>query len=390
MIALLLALAAVVPLCWAAYLALLSACSARVEPPAAATGTPRFDVIVPAHDEEAGIARTVRSLLALDWPRAAFRVLVVADNCTDRTAEAARAAGATVIERVQPELRGKGHALALAFERSRAEGIADAVVVIDADSLADPGLLRAFAARLERGEEAIQADYGVQNPGASWRTRLMRIALALFHGLRSRARERLGVSCGLRGNGMCLSHALLARVPYDAFSVVEDVEFGLRLGEAFVRVAAADEVQVLGEMVSREQSSRSQRRRWEQGRRALAREKGLPLLWRGLALRSGLLVDLALDLLVPPLATVAAVVLAGLGASALAAVFGVPRWPLGPWSLAAALVMAYVVRGWRISGTGLAGLRDLLWAPVYVAWKLTLSLRPGGRTAAWVRTAREP
>jgi GT2 family glycosyltransferase len=390
MIALLLALAAVVPLCWAAYLALLATCSARIDAPPEAPGIPRFDVIVPAHDEEAGIARTVQSLLALDWPRDAFRVLLVADNCTDRTAEVARAAGARVIERIQPDLRGKGHALALAFERSRAEGRADAVVVIDADTLADRGLLRAFAARLARGEEAIQADYGVQNPEASWRTRLMRIALALFHVLRSRARERLGVSCGLRGNGMCFSHALLARVPYDAFSVVEDLEFGLRLGEAGVRVAAADEVQVLGEMVSREKGSRSQRRRWEQGRRALAREKGLPLLAQGLARRSGLLVDLAMDLLVPPLATVATVVLAGLAASALAAALGVPRWPLGLWTLAAACIAAYVFRGWRISGTGLAGLRDLLWAPVYVAWKIILALRPGQRTAEWVRTAREP
>jgi hypothetical protein len=143
-------------------------------------------------------------------------------------------------------------------------------------------------------------------------------------------------------------------------------------------------------MVSREKGSRSQRRRWEQGRRALAREKGLPLLAQGLARRSGLLVDLAMDLLVPPLATVATVVLAGLAASALAAALGVPRWPLGLWTLAAACIAAYVFRGWRISGTGLAGLRDLLWAPVYVAWKIVLALRPGQRTAEWVRTAREP
>lgn len=390
MIALLLTLAALVPLGWAAYLAVLAALSARVPVPARAAGTPRFDVIVPAHDEAAGIARTVHSLLALDWPADAFRVLVVADNCTDTTAEVARAAGATVLERVQPDLRGKGHALALAFEQSRKDGRADAVVVIDADTLADRGLLRAFAARLGRGEQAVQAGYGVQNPEASWRTRLMRIALALFHVLRSRARERLGVSCGLRGNGMCFTHALLARVPYDAFSVVEDLEFGLRLGEAGVRVAAADEVEVLGEMVSREANSRSQRRRWEQGRRAFARARGLPLLVRGLKQRSGLLVDLALDLLVPPLATVAAVVAVGLAASGAAAALGAGRAPLVPWTLAAAGVAAYVFRGWLISATGLAGLRDLLWAPVYVAWKLTLALRPGGRSAGWVRTAREP
>ena len=93
--------------------------------------------------------------------------------------------------------------------------------IVDADSLASPNLLRACAERLERGAMAVQVDYAVLNPDASWRTRLMSIALASFHRLRSRARERLGVSCGLRGNGMCFSRALLREVPHAAYSMTE-------------------------------------------------------------------------------------------------------------------------------------------------------------------------
>ena len=78
---------------------------------------PFFDVIVPAHDEEQNIAATVVSLLAVDYPRNRFRVVVVADNCTDKTAERAREAGADVIERVDATKRGKGYALASRVRR---------------------------------------------------------------------------------------------------------------------------------------------------------------------------------------------------------------------------------------------------------------------------------
>src|SRR4029077_15010006 len=146
-----------------------------------------------------------------------FRVLVVADNCSDATAALARAAGAQVLERNDPEHRGKGYALAYAFAASRAHGRADAVVVVDADSEASTNLLEASAARIEAGAEVVQAHYGVLNARASWRTRLMSIAMTSFHRVRSRARERLGLSCGIRGNGWCITHRLLRHVPYGAF-----------------------------------------------------------------------------------------------------------------------------------------------------------------------------
>src|SRR5262249_16699698 len=160
-------------------------------------------------------------------------------------------------------------------------------------------------ARLASGAVAVQADYAVQNPNDSWRTRLMTIALGMFHILRSRGREALGVSCGLRGNGMCFSAALLRQVPHQAFSIVEDLEYGVRLGQAGHRVAYAHEAHVYGEMVSGEKASRSQRRRWEGGRRQIAQQVGWPLLREAVGRRSGLLMDLALDVLVPPLSTIA-------------------------------------------------------------------------------------
>lgn len=372
------------------YLALLALASRRAPAPAPVTPRLRFALVVPAHDEEGGIARTVQSLLALAWPADLRRVVVVADNCSDQTAARAAAAGAVVWERRDAERRGKGYALELAFERLLAEGWADAAVVIDADTVASPHLLAAFAARLEAGAQAVQAEYGVQNPDASWRTELMRLALALFHVVRSRGRERLGVSCGLRGNGMCFSARLLREVPHRAFSLVEDLEYGIRLGEAGHRVHFAAEAHVLGEMVAGERASRSQRRRWEDGRRAMARTAGWPLLSRGLRRRDGVLLDLALDVLVPPLARLGGLVVAGvLGALALSAVLGAPAASLWAWGGALALLGLYLLRGWQLSGLGARGVLLLLWAPAYLVWKVWLALqRPAHAKGEWVRTAR--
>jgi 1,2-diacylglycerol 3-beta-glucosyltransferase len=373
------------------YLTALAVLARRQAPSASIEPHLKFDIVIPAHNEETGIAATVASLLALDYPREFFRVFVIADNCLDRTAACASDAGAQVIVRDDPEHRGKGYALALAFRRSLMDNFADAVVVVDADTVASANLLRAFSARLEAGALAVQADYGVRNPQSAWRTRLMTIALAAFHGVRSLARERLALSCGLRGNGMGLSRAVLHKVPYNAFSVVEDLEYGLELGYAGVRVQYAHEAKVQGEMVVTERASRSQRRRWEHGRQALVREHVPRLLGQAWRSRDIRLLDLAADLVVPPLGQLVSITLMGAIVSIVAAQFngGAPI-ATAVWAASLLGLLLYVLRAWALSGVGLPGLLDLLWAPVYVAWKLTLRFREKRQDPkAWVRTTRE-
>jgi 1,2-diacylglycerol 3-beta-glucosyltransferase len=371
------------------YLSAATLLSAKLPEPEPAELRRRFRFIVPAHNESAGIAATVQSLLAVDYPTALFDVVVVADNCEDDTAERASAAGATVMERHDAERRGKGYALLHAFSSLPSD--VDSVVVIDADTLVSPNLLRAFAARRDAGANAIQADYAVRNPNASWRTRLIAIAFGSFHIVRSRARERLRLSCGLRGNGMCFSTRLLTEVPHNAFSIVEDVEYGIRIGEAGHRVYYADEAHVYGEMVSTASAASSQRRRWEEGRKELVRQHAWRLLRKGLARGDRVLIDLALDLLIPPLSRVAVTIGIGWFATlALSLSLGILRFSSVSWSLCAAALFAYVLRGWAVSGTGARGLLDLGLAPAYVLWKASLRFRRVTRpTSSWVRTKRE-
>jgi len=373
----------------AAYLLVATLLSAPLRRPEVSQPSRRFRFVVPAHNESAGITETVQSLRAVDYPSELFEIVVVADNCSDDTAEKAAAAGATVMVRNDTEKRGKGYALVHVFSSTSPE--VDAVVVIDADTLISPNLLRAFAARRDLGARAVQADYAVRNPDAGWRTRLIAIAFGAFHIVRSRARERLSLSCGLRGNGMCFSTELLREIPHAAYSVVEDVEYGVRLGEAGYRVHYADEAHVYGEMVTTSAAANTQRRRWEEGRKALIKEHARRLLGAGIGRPSRVLFDLALDLYIPPLSRIAVGVFLGeLLATALLFALGAGRLSLAAYGLGLTSVLLYVLRGWSVSGTGLRGLMDLALAPVYVLWKLTLRFKkPPRATAEWVRTERE-
>lgn len=371
------------------YLVALTLLSARLPAAPRSSRLLRFDVVVPAHNEAAAIGHCLASLRRLDWPPERVRLLVVADNCTDGTAALARAAGARVLERTDGGRRGKGYALRLAFEHS-AHDNADAVVVVDADTEVSGNLLEAFAARIEAGAGAVQAHYGVLNPAESWRTGLIAIAHGAFHTLRSLARERLRLSCGVRGNGWCVTRRALHDVPYKAFSQTEDLEYGIALGLAGYRVHYAGEVRAEAAMESAEPVARRQRQRWEEGRFALVRSQTGPLLRAALRRRSPLCLDLALDLLVPPLSYVALGVAVLLAAAAAGGAWQAALRPwLWPGAFGAFGLLLYVLRGWQLSGRGTQGLLDLLRAPQFMLWRLRRVLRPHEH-AQWAPTPRPP
>lgn len=385
-------LAAVPVLIPSGYLGLLAVQARPLSQASPQNPETRFDVIVPAHDEESGIEATVESLKNLDYPSELFRILVIADNCGDATAHRAERAGARVLVRSDPHRRGKGYALEFAFQVSHDEAFADAVVVVDADTTVSANLLRTMDAAIRRGAQAVQAEYGVSNPHASWRTRLMSIALATHHRLRNLARERMGLSIGLHGNGMAFTHRVLAEVPHEAFSIVEDLEYGIRLGYAGHRVHYAAEGAVFGEMVTSEQGSRSQRARWEGGRSQMLKQHVRRLLYEGCVKREKVLLDLGMDLLVPPLAYVVAAAGIGLALSSAAALASPVGWSVTvPWALASSCIGIYVVRGVLLSPRGASAFADLAWAPIYVGWKFALKLQNAtAKPTEWVRTQRNP
>ncbi len=375
------------------YLGVLTAASKRHRPSTGTDRSVRFAFVVPAHNEAFGITETITSLRAVDYPRQSFRVIVIADNCTDDTAAVARSAGAPVIERTDDLRRSKGFALSDVLPQVLADPWVDAVVVVDADSVVTPNLLGLCAGRIAAGDEVLQVRYGIRNPDDSWRTQLLAVAFGCFHDVRSAGREALGLSCGLRGNGMVFTRRALEVAPHRASSLVEDLEHGMDLADAGIRIAYVDGASVLAEMPTNDEASRSQRDRWERGRAGF-RRRALAMLRAGLRAGDPLRVDLAADVLLPPLGSVAALTL---GSGAVSVGASMLRRRIDPSVVPAAIAVlgigSHVAAGWRASGTGWRGLSALTRVPGYILWKLQSravpNARGGGASAEpWIRTAR--
>ena len=359
-------------------------------------GRSRFLIVIPAHDEGGAIGATVRSCRALDYDPGLFSIHVIADNCTDETAREAREAGASVVERSDPDLRSKGHALEYFFTRipeGRPDSGYDAAVLIDADTVVDAGLLRIFDRALGEGKDWVQCYYTVRNPDASWRTRMMTYAFSLFNGVWLLGQDRMGLAVGLKGNGMCFSARGLRRFPWRAHGLVEDMEFALMLRATGEGVRFEPDARVFGEMVSKGgPGAASQRRRWEAGRRSLRGKFAGPLAGSPvLGLRRKVL--LLIDLYFPPLVTLGDRTVGGgerpCSSRGSTGDSSRPVRRLLPIHAAMLLTMvAYALSPVAAMGLPARYLLSMLALPYYIAWKLLIGSRR--RPEGWVRTPREP
>ena len=391
------ALAAVLSL-----LTLLGAAAARRSAPLPEAPPLRLAVVVPAHNEELVLAATLTSLLSQDYPAGCTEVVVVADNCSDSTAAIARSHGAAVLERTSETERGKGYALNFAISHLLAQPLVpDAVVIVDADTQAAPDFLRRMSARISqnkdlRGYGAWQGRYGVLNSVDGWRAALMTAAFDLVNHVKPLGRDRLGLSAGLKGNGMAFTSALAAALPWPGGSLTEDLDYGLELARRFdLRVQYVPEARVAAQMPATADQAASQRKRWEQGRSGLVRERALPLLAESLRRRSLLLFDAAWDLLTPPLAELATLLLAFLALTALGSATHLLPHPaawLGASAFGLIALVVYILGGLKVAGAGPEAYAALLRAPFYAVWKIALLVtgrkKSKNTSDEWIRTER--
>ncbi|QTH20869.1 glycosyltransferase [Rhizorhabdus wittichii] len=357
----------------------LAAAQASLRPPPAPRDDPRIAIVIPAHDEAAGIAAAVTAARAAAPPGA--RLLVVADNCADDTAARARAAGAEAIERDDPDRRGKGFALAFARDHLAADP-PDVVVVVDADcTVADDGIARLAAAVQAQGRP-VQSTYLMRPaPDRGTLVALSGFAFLVRNLVRQRGLARLGAPALLTGSGMAFPWAAFAAAPLATDDLAEDLAIGIALTRQGFPPAFLPQVATWSDPARRD-ATRAQRTRWEQGFLRTARAAALPLIAAG----GWPLAWLGLHLLVPPLALLVAIDGAVL---ALLALLGSPA----PFALLATLLGAtgalLLLCWWRFGRDQLSAGRLLL-IPLYVLWKLPLyaaaALRPERR---WIRTDRD-
>jgi cellulose synthase/poly-beta-1,6-N-acetylglucosamine synthase-like glycosyltransferase len=340
----------------------------------------KLAIVVPAHNEELLVGRSVMSLRASAGP--AGKILVVAHNCVDGTAARAGSAGAEVLVYNDPDAKGKGFALRHGFAHALAAG-ADAVMVVDADSIVSANTVSAVHVAFAAGARVVQCRYEMESTTDRSSTRLAALAFRGFNVIRPRGRERLGLSAGILGNGFAIARTVLETIPYDAFSVVEDLEYHLHLVMAGERVRYLDEAVISADFPESRAGEAVQRSRWEGGRLLTARTWALPLMGKILGGRLRLLEPLC-DLTGLPLA---------FGVFALLAAVCIPL-PWLRWYAAVSLgvVLAHVLTAAWAGPDFLKTLQLLAMAPVYILrklWMIPGVLRGSSAKAAWVRTERD-
>ncbi|MDF3933420.1 glycosyltransferase family 2 protein [Pseudomonas citronellolis] len=366
----------------------LLACLPPRLPPAPRGARPRVAVLVPAHNESSLVLGTLASVRPQLLP--GDRLLVVADNCSDDTAEQARAAGAEVIERSDALRRGKGYALDFGVRHLAADP-PRVLIIVDADCRVAEGSVGWLAGCCVEAGRPVQALDLMHAPeGAGLKVRVGEFAWRVKNLVRPRGWARLGLPCQLMGTGMAFAWDDLAEVELASGHLVEDLKLGFDFCRRGKPPLFCPQARVDSFFPSSEEGQSSQRTRWEHGHLGVILGDAPRLLGESLRRRDPRLLAMTLDLLVPPLAllSLAVAVLFGLGWLAFA-LFGT----LPPAALAtAALVVlgAAVVLAWARFARGLIPFSVLLYAPFYALRKIPLYLGfLVKRQVAWVRSKRE-
>ncbi|MFN5514750.1 MAG: glycosyltransferase family 2 protein [Cyanobacteriota bacterium] len=347
-----------------------------------------YRVLVPAHDEGTVIGQTLDSLL-LQIARPE-NILVVADNCADDTAAIARSYGVTVIERRDPERRGKGYALdfGVRFLESQPP---QTVIILDADCLVGPGALAALAADAWEKQRPIQSLYLLEKPSqATPKTLISALAFLIKNQVRPTGLAVWGLPCLLTGSGMAFPWRILQQAPLASGNLVEDIQLGLDLALAGYPPQFCPRARVTGVLPQGEETAVNQRRRWEHGYLETLL-KGVPrLLGAGLTQGNLELLALAGELSIVPLSLWVLLWLGGLALSVGAWLLGVSVLPLLLLLLSGLAFAVAVLGAWYGYGRSEIPLGLLLKTPLYILWKIPLYFAfIVNRQSQWVRTDRE-
>lgn len=226
----------------------------------------RFMAIIPAHNEEAVVANLVESLKNQNYPKELYDIYVIADNCTDKTAQVAKEAGAIVFERFDENKKTKGYALQwFLAQKIEEDAPYDAFCVFDADNIADKNFLKAMNKKLCQGENVVQGYRDIKNPTDNWIT----AGYAIFYWTMNRfyhlARYNLGLSPLLNGTGFMVRFDVIKPTGWDTKTLTEDIEFSLKNIIEGRKLGWATDAIVYDEQPTGFKQSWSQRSRWTVG-----------------------------------------------------------------------------------------------------------------------------
>lgn len=229
----------------------------------------KFAVLISARNESAVIGELLQSINNQDYPKELLDVFVVADNCTDNTAEIARSYGATVFERFNRQLVGKGYALDYAFSKiEESIGIEayEGYMVFDADNVLEGNYVSEMNRTFDQGYRVLTSYRNSKNYGSNW----ISAGYALWFLRESKylngARMRCNLSCTISGTGFLVSSEIIKKNGgWKHHLLTEDIEFSMDSVLHDEKIGYCENAILYDEQPVSFQTSWKQRMRWAKG-----------------------------------------------------------------------------------------------------------------------------
>ena len=227
----------------------------------------KFGVVISARNEENVIGHLLESINRQDYPKELIKIFLIADNCTDNTAQVGREYGATVLERNNKELVGKGYALDFLFKKLLAEkDDCDAYIVFDADNLVDKNFVKEMNVNFNRGYKALTSYRNSKNYGTNWITAGYSLWFLREAKYLNQARMKFGTSCAISGTGFCISREIVEKNNgWKYHLLTEDIEFSVDMAIRGEEIGYSGGSVVYDEQPETFKQSWNQRLRWSKG-----------------------------------------------------------------------------------------------------------------------------
>jgi len=227
-----------------------------------------FAVLICGRNEAAVIGDLIDSIKAQTYDPALVTTFVMADNCTDNTAEIAKAHGAVVYTRFNKELIGKGYALQELLNHIKEDypqGF-DAFMIFDADNILSPNYIEEMNKTFSQGHDVITSYRNSKNYGDNW----ISAGYALWFLRESRylnqARYTLHTSCAVSGTGFLFSRKIAEEIKDWPFHMLtEDIQFSVNQIVQGRKIAFCKDAELFDEQPVKFSQSWRQRLRWSKG-----------------------------------------------------------------------------------------------------------------------------
>jgi cellulose synthase/poly-beta-1,6-N-acetylglucosamine synthase-like glycosyltransferase len=348
---------------------------------------PKITVLIPAHNEAQVIGETLRQLKS--GPAKNCRIVVVAHNCTDGTAEIARRLGTETVILNNSEEWGKGYALAGGVAHLHADP-PDIVIVVDADCILSDDAIEHLASVVSEAGLPVQSRYSILPKRSSdMKQKISAFAVTVANYVRPLGLQRLGCSCSLKGSGMAFPWPIIRKSNFGNGDLVEDLRLSIDLARGGIPILFCPEAVTTSYFPTTTNAMMSQRIRWEHGHLQLILW-GVPrLIWASLVRRSWGIFASALGLLIPPVTLMTYLLVAALAMTVLAQTLGAsPKFAIALLTAAIALFGSILLVWWRYRGDVLP-LHGLWAVPLYIAQKFSIYFKLFfDRQTRWVRTDR--